>query len=873
MNLVQKMKHGLVRAKKNVLSIVLIMAIASLPFSSFGTVTAQAASVFDIDGITTFPGGTELPGGQKLVLSKNTYVRIDDRTDGQVIESYTRGDVLKNDVLRMALPREAKTYTDPCTIYFENTRTVGGRSLDVNLIITEIKVHDVTPAANVTDDFYRDKIEFTYITDSAFSFHSDDFAQIDVAYTLEIRYHDTGALVTCPCWQKISDLDVIYPDKNFKESWECNMEDFQELFVWDSCILSADKSGSTVKFSATSEEYDLDGDDSMKKGGVIAAAETGTWGGKFYEAYCATELAPYVSITGTPSKTVTSTGSSDGSYVQGDTVTFSVAYTMGTFYYDMFAYYDAFSIEDAIPDGLTYVDGSAELTSGGEAVTEKDASFSTEDGRLLYTFSRDWLHQKANYAGQGIVMTFDCTVDEVSMDKTITNIATMTLNEDPLYTNEETIDVVTPALRITKSADEPVYSVGDTVTYTITVDQTVPGATARNTVVTDTLPEELSLLSVTTDTGSAATDDNGFTANLGDISADPAEITVTAKALTNAEEITNTAYASADDTDTVSDDAVIEVRQPSLAIQKTADAETYYAGDVVTYTITVTNLKEGESEEENVPTAYNIVVRDTVPEELGLLEVDAPDGTVETSGNDLTVTYPSMYYGEEHTITVTAEAYDVGNQTIENVAFVSSDATEEISDDAAIDILKPILSVEKEADKESYSVGEDIVYTIDVTQTVPELTAEHVVVNDTLPDEVTLADAVLEGVEGVVDMENNHLTADIPSLAFDETARITVTAKAVAPGEGVTNVAYADADHADTEMDEATLDILQPEPAAVEPTAAAPTDPPTPTESASPTSTSGPKTGQSGLDIILGIICCAAAAMIVVIVLRRRRRV
>jgi len=454
-------------------------------------------------------------------------------------------------------------------------------------------------------------------------------------------------------------------------------------------------------------------------------------------------------------------------------------------------------VTDDLPSGLTAT-GNISLSGVDGDASVNGNTYKVEIPTLKY--------------GETATIEVETTIDASAVGETIDNVATVKDSYDDTDTSDAPIEVLKPELSITKKADATAYSIGDTVTYSIVVNQVKDGAIARNVVVTDTVPDQLELVSVDTSMGDASTSGNSFTVNCGDMStSDTATITVTATALTESEDIVNTAYANADYTDEVSDEWKIAIRKPGLNIYKDADGEKYYPGDSVEYTLLVSNLIEGEEGEGNVPTAYNVVVSDTLPDGLTLVDVTAEGGTVEKDGNSFTVTYESMYYKAENTIKVTATVNDdVDNTTITNVATVKSDSTDPVDDYAEIDVIKPHLSIEKNADKDVYSVGGQAVYTIDVKQTIADLTAENVVITDILPDEMELVSAELSGIEGDVSVDGNSFTVNAPALAFGETATVTVTANAKTANDSVVNTANADADHADPVSDDADVTILQP---------------------------------------------------------------
>ncbi|MFA6271901.1 MAG: SdrD B-like domain-containing protein [Patescibacteria group bacterium] len=163
-----------------------------------------------------------------------------------------------------------------------------------------------------------------------------------------------------------------------------------------------------------------------------------------------------------------------------------------------------------------------------------------------------------------------------------------------------------PILTITKDVNVAFANPEDTVKYTVVVSN-IGEATAINVVMTDVLPKGLTY------------PEGGTTKtfSLGDI--EPGKsVTKTYDAVvgkdTKKGNYVNTATAKADNHDEVSDDATLEVRipevkgetTPELEITKEVNVEFANPGDVISYTITVKNVGDGE--------AINVILTDRLPE-------------------------------------------------------------------------------------------------------------------------------------------------------------------------------------------------------------------------------------------------------------------
>ena len=227
-------------------------------------------------------------------------------------------------------------------------------------------------------------------------------------------------------------------------------------------------------------------------------------------------------------------------------------------------------------------------------------------------------------------------------------------------------------------------------------------------------------------------------------------------------------------------------QQADLSLQKSVSNSTGTpaapnVGDVITYTITVNNA--GPS------TATGVEVKDILP--FGLTFVGSADFT--NAAGTLTASNLTVAVGTPKLLTFTAKV--TGNQEINNKAEISKSdqfdpnsqpntGTEDGQDDTDNALITPQvadLSLKKLATPLSANVGDNITYTIQVSNAGPS-TATNVEVKDILPAGLTLVNA------GNFTNNAGTLTATIPSLAVGVTQNLTFTAKLTQAGN-VTNAA------------------------------------------------------------------------------------
>ena len=221
-------------------------------------------------------------------------------------------------------------------------------------------------------------------------------------------------------------------------------------------------------------------------------------------------------------------------------------------------------------------------------------------------------------------------------------------------------------------------------------------------------------------------------------------------------------------------DTTPETDWGNLEIEKTADKTTADQGEEVTYTIKVTN-NTGKA-------LTNITVSEELDENLTLVSASG-DGTYA----DGVWTIPSLAAGAEAKLTITAEVNsDAAAGTVINNTATVTDATDEDGgkqpegndpeDGTEITVTEPEnptdwenLTIEKTADKTTADPGEEVTYTIKVTNnTGKDLT--NITVSEELDENLTLVSAEGDGTyaDGVW---------TIPSLAAGAEAKLTITAE------------------------------------------------------------------------------------------------
>ncbi|BDG73590.1 beta strand repeat-containing protein [Roseomonas fluvialis] len=516
------------------------------------------------------------------------------------------------------------------------------------------------------------------------------------------------------------------------------------------------------------------------------------------ESGTVTDTAPIDVVE--PNVTITKTASVPSGDA-GDLVTFTVVIAQAGGasgpLYDLAA-------EDILPAGYVLVAGSATATRGTVSeVGGTTVRVSLAGAALLPTDNA----QTPGVDETRIVLTYSARlVDAVQPGQVVTNTVAFSGSSAPgggptteTYTGQDdasvtvtmpvTIDksIIATSLPETQGAD---LAQGETVTYRLVA--TLSEGT-QTLVIRDTLPTGLvlvsasvtavgaglppSLLSVgNSGTGQGILFDFGTVVNTGNNIAADGTVTIEVLArvqdstpiaagtvLTNSAQVTVTSPTNPTapgGTQTDTDTVPVEIVAPSVSIVKVNDVPTgtaVDAGDLITYTLTVTNAASATSP------AYDMVVSDPLP--AGLVFVA---GTVTTSRGSVTlgngagdtgfsVSVPVLLAGETAVITFQARvAVTVApDATVTNTAEADYDTAGgpgglpgQVTDSSDITIARPTItkvvtatSLPQTGDDQftvgipDLAIGETVTYTITVT--LPE---------GTMP--VRLVDSLPSGVSG-----------------------------------------------------------------------------------------------------------------------------
>ena len=291
-------------------------------------------------------------------------------------------------------------------------------------------------------------------------------------------------------------------------------------------------------------------------------------------------------------------------------------------------------------------------------------------------------------------------------------------------------------LQIVKDADKNIARSGDMVTYTLTVTNNGP-SDAGGVAVNDDIPDNIEEAQMSLDGLNWV--DWTSPVYIGTLEAGASE-TILARGIisANASFLSNTATVSSTTPDpnpsnnSSTRNTAIERVAPSgadLGIEKTAAAGEVSAGDLLGYTITVTNYGPDD--------AVNVVIADIMP--ASLLDAQYSLNLADWSVWDGSYILAQIAAGDEFDLYLQAVVGDDAYSLISNTATVTSDTMDPNPSNNNASTAIPVartcgtfadLLVIKSVDSSSFAIGQKVTYEISVQNLGPDIAVGVMVIDD-----------------------------------------------------------------------------------------------------------------------------------------------
>ena len=490
-------------------------------------------------------------------------------------------------------------------------------------------------------------------------------------------------------------------------------------------------------------------------------------------------------------------------------------------------------MQDTIPDGLTF--------RGNVTVDGYSAAYQYDNESRTLSVPLD-----AIAPGQTKTVRFDVLVNSSAYGMTIENTAIASGSNAP--DTEDTDDGVTiedgkaDGHAGAKSANKTTARVGDTITYTITLqNSSLATADWTGATVTDVLPDGVSFAGNVQKDGRATTeysyDSSSRTLTLAPYTIAPDTqvvytFDVTVDEGIQGEFIVNTGILTDGDEQTPLPDAGVEIDEGEAdpIVSKSANVSEAEVGDTFTYEITVKNGDKATAPWKNV-TAY-----DTLPagvKLIGNVYIDNEVALYKLSGNALSVLIGDLAAGESVTVSFDVQVLDAAaGTTLQNSVEVAGDGgSGTATDDGVVvpeeepqnpndttgfyvtkDVDKTVVDVSKGASNEKRTAT----FTI-VVGNNSDTTWENVVLKDTL--DTSMVTPVLQNnvyVDGVLNdkwsFADKVFSLELGDIAprQSHTVTLTVQFKADAGGKTYVNYATGEGDNGNTTGKSPEIEIISP---------------------------------------------------------------
>lgn len=768
----------MIRRIRKAVSILLILGMV-LGMFPYGNKVSAAAAVHSLDETKV----DAINAVKFVTLGKTTLTsyKWNNGADGKI--SYAdngNGNMLFQ--LKTKSRTSGYTYVNPLTLHFDNVMTVAGRSVNATLNVDRLEYY-APYDSSVTPADYKTAIQLTGYTFWANNDGNEGRAGQNLTIRTSFTWADTGEKADIPIYQIVSDMDMdvrtLTGSTDLNEGWKGISGYTGDIYAFtdysDIYINPAEMKAYANHGRGTG--YNLQGDDSLIKGGLIASCSGTEITQMFTDAWAGTSLQ-FASPLDDRNISAPVKSTEDRLYKNGENITWDISYVLHTWTADIFSPYTELTFTDELPEETEYK--KAVLYHDGKDVTSDYGTLSYDKGTrtVTYRMNQETLNNPDFYDGKTLrlqittaaVNRTDTLLTAVNKGKLSVNGISWTTNEasaridyDKIslslqkvwedVENEDglrpdSIDVTLKAggsdqgtYKVTKEDDWkltvenlPKYSQGKEISYTWK-ETPVNGyasdinTSGYNTVITNVHSPVYAILTEI-DNGVITKAEAGVPRGESrTVTWTPAEGRYIDKVFIDGKETTvsGNSYTFSNVT---ADHEISVTTLPYLQIKTDIDY------GIITDKIT--DIRAGESRTVSWTPGTGRYVSNI-----------AVDGKEIYSGNKVSgypVSYEFKDVKENHEITVQTE-------------------------------LIPILTIEKSSDKDVYNADENIMYTLTIKQTVEGAKATNVVITDAFDTDglqMEMETAVCSKDSAKIQRNEKGFTVSLDELSFGETVTVTV---------------------------------------------------------------------------------------------------
>lgn len=337
---------------------------------------------------------------------------------------------------------------------------------------------------------------------------------------------------------------------------------------------------------------------------------------------------------------------------------------------------------------------------------------------------------------------------------------------------------------------------GEDFQYRISVKSANNYIATDNVYVSDVIPNELEILSVS---NSGAISGQRVSWNLGSFSPGEREVilTVNVRAKKDSKgKVRNTAILTVGD-NSFQDEELTDILYSEITIDKKVSRSSVIKGEEFYYTLTIKNIGTGLSD--------NVVVEDTLDDDLELISTSISNTK---NGNKLIFNLGTIRSNETKVIRINVKAKNTTNkETIPNTSIATEQGKLPVQDSEDVKIVEevvlPSIAINKKASVEEIKKGEEFFYTI-IVKNNNELNLIDLSIIDTLDRNLEF---VSSSIEPVIQNGAYICTFD---LNGNETKEITIAVrvKEEADSDKVLNTAILSFEDKDTPSEEVEVKII-----------------------------------------------------------------